>query len=221
MRILKHHGRYRSLVLAAGVAAALAACQPDPEPPVTGKNDNSAAPAAATEVPAASEPAVRAQGAARNLQTARAELQARSDSDVAGALDIEEENGFLRMHGEITGLTPGVHGLHIHEVGDCSAPDASSAGEHFAAQGMQHGAPTQAVAQHHAGDLGNIVADSSGIASIDIIDSTLSLSGRDAIAGRAVVVHAQPDDLTSQPSGNSGDRVGCGVIELAEGPRNG
>ncbi len=147
------------------------------------------------------------------MVTATAELEARSDSNVSGELTLEQQNGVVRIRGEIEGLTPGLHGMHIHEVGDCSAPDASSAGEHFARDGAVHGAPTQSAGLHHTGDLGNIVATEDGVASVDVIDDALSLSGGESAIGRALVVHSGADDLVSQPAGNSGDRVACGVIE--------
>jgi superoxide dismutase, Cu-Zn family len=147
------------------------------------------------------------------MTSAEAELQPRSDSNAAGQLTFRQENGFVRVRGEIEGLTPGVHGMHIHEVGDCSAPDGSSAGAHFAPHDAIHGAPSQSAGLHHAGDLGNIVANEEGIASVDVIDDTLTLDGDSGLIGRAIIVHAKADDLVSQPSGNSGDRIACGVIE--------
>jgi Cu-Zn family superoxide dismutase len=144
---------------------------------------------------------------------AKAELEAASESGASGTLAFAQSDGILHITGEIVGLAPGVHGLHVHEIGDCSAPDASSAGGHYAPRGSRHGAPTQTEDMHHAGDLGNIVADADGKASVDVIDDGLTLAGPETIVGRAIVVHADPDDLVSQPAGNSGDRVACGVIE--------
>ena len=115
------------------------------------------------------------------------------------------------MEGEINGLTPGKHGFHIHEKGDCSAADASSAGGHFNPTGMPHGG--RRGSQRHLGDLGNITADKSGIARFAFTDGWITLAGVNSIIGHAVVVHAQADDLKSQPSGNAGARVACGVIE--------
>ena len=116
---------------------------------------------------------------------------------------------------ELSGLEPGsVHGLHIHEKGDCSAPDATSAGPHFSLAGQQHGTPQGE--SHHAGDLGNVTANSSGKASASLVvpASKLTLvAGPLSVVGRAVVVHAGPDDLKSQPAGNSGARIACGVID--------
>lgn len=121
-----------------------------------------------------------------------------------------QEEG-IRVLAEFTGLTPGDHGMHIHENGDCSAPDASSAGDHFNPKHAKHG--DRAASERHAGDLGNITARDDGTAHLEYVDTHLSLSGPDSIIGRSVIVHAGPDDLTSQPSGNSGARVACGIIE--------
>ena len=137
----------------------------------------------------------------------------------------QEARGTVRFHrtgdgvhvsGELTGLTPNVkHGFHVHEFGDCSAPDGASAGGHFAPEGHPHGTPDPG--QHHAGDLGNVEADSAGHAKVDVTVPGLTLATGDrALVGRALVVHAQPDDLTSQPAGNAGARVGCGVIGVAK-----
>lgn len=144
-------------------------------------------------------------------RTATATLRPTSGSHVSGTVTFTEEEGGLRVFAMISGLTPGPHGFHIHENGDCSAPDGSSAGGHFNPTGMPHGGPD--AAQHHAGDLGNIVADQGGIGHYEQIVHGITLDdGPTSIVGRAVVVHEGADDLTSQPSGNAGARVACGVI---------
>src|SRR4051812_45331619 len=107
------------------------------------------------------------------------------------------------------GLTPGKHGIHIHERGDCGN-SGKNAGEHFNPQVHEHG--KAAHEESPLGDLGNITADKDGRASLSLDDPYLSLEGADSILGRAVVVHADPDDLKTQPSGNSGSRIACGVI---------
>lgn len=111
---------------------------------------------------------------------------------------------------DLSGLTPGEHGIHIHEVGDCSAPDASSAGGHFNPAAAQHGAP--GAPSHHAGDFGNITANSEGRAHLAFVSQSFQLDGEQSIVGRAFIVHEKPDDLTTQPTGNSGGRIACGVI---------
>src|SRR4051812_29110490 len=99
----------------------------------------------------------------------------------------------VRVEGEIVGLKPGPHGFHIHEKGDCSAPDAMSAGGHFNPTGMQHGSPTST--QRHMGDFGNIEANASGIAKVSIVDHMISIEGPYTIIGHGLIVHGNPDDL--------------------------
>lgn len=210
----------RTLSLTAAMLM-LAAC----EPPTESGSMNDRAPGNASHAPDEIQqptsaevtgmedpgPVTGARTAATSM--ARADLETASESGAGGTLAFAQSDGYLLITGDIIGLTPGVHGLHVHEIGDCSAPDASSAGDHYAPRSSQHGAPTQTEDMHHAGDLGNIVADADGKAAVDAIDDSLTLSGPETIIGRAIVVHADPDDLVSQPAGNSGDRVACGVIE--------
>ncbi len=152
---------------------------------------------------AASVPATLAMGAS----SARADLGPASGSAVSGAVLVRAlPGGGVHLDAKVSGLTPGVHGFHVHEVGDCSAADASSAKGHFNPTGKPHGS--------HAGDLPDLTADASGSAvlSADVPGLTLDDSAM-SIMGRAFVVHADPDDHVSQPAGNSGKRVACGVIK--------
>ena len=144
--------------------------------------------------------------------SASATLQPASGSQVRGKVTFTQiaENR-VRVTGEISGHTPGPKGFHLHEKGDCSAPDAMSAGPHFNPLKKTHGATTTT---GHAGDMGNLTFNASGGVTIDMVIDGVSVS-RDApngIIGRGVVVHAQPDDLKSDPAGNAGARVACGVI---------
>ncbi|MEY2633757.1 MAG: hypothetical protein RIR00_2411, partial [Pseudomonadota bacterium] len=109
-----------------------------------------------------------------------------------------------------TGLTPGEHGFHIHDSGDCSAADASSAKGHFNPTGKQHGHASGQ--DHHGGDMPNLVANAKGEARASFTLPGLSLTGANGIVGRSVVIHADPDDYKSQPAGNSGKRIACGTI---------
>jgi len=132
-------------------------------------------------------------------------------NNVQGTIYFTKLREGIRIQGEVTGLKPGMHGFHIHEKGDCSAPDAMSAGPHYdPTHQMPHGAPTSV--QRHMGDFGNIEANAAGIAKINIVDRTITLDGPDTIVGHAVIVHADPDDLKSQPAGKAGARIACGVI---------
>ena len=143
---------------------------------------------------------------------ARAELNPTANSKVQGTVDFYETAKGTKVVVHVTGLTPGLHGFHIHEKGDCSAPDAMSAGGHFNPGGMKHGGPGDAM--RHAGDFGNITADAAGVAKVEFLDHHLVFEGAASIIGRGVIVHAKPDDLTGQPAGNAGPRVACGVIQL-------
>jgi Cu-Zn family superoxide dismutase len=112
-----------------------------------------------------------------------------------------------------------MHGIHVHETGDCSAPDGSSAGAHFNPTQKPHGLPP--AEDRHAGDLGNLKSDAAGNAHYRIVVDNISLSGTgNGILGRAVIVHAK-QDMGTQPAGASGDRVGCGVIAAPDSaPQN-
>lgn len=135
-----------------------------------------------------------------------------SNSNASGEVRFYPVEGALMIEVTAMGLEPGSHGFHIHAIGDCSAPDASSAGDHFAPNGNAHGAPEDPSDQRHAGDLGNIEASVTGIAQYQRSSSSLSLTGPDSVIGKAVIIHAGEDDLRTQPSGDSGDRIACGVI---------
>jgi Cu-Zn family superoxide dismutase len=143
---------------------------------------------------------------------AGAVLEARSGSSVTGKVDLVESGGKLRAHVELAGLAPSSeHGFHVHDKGDCSAPDASSAGGHFNPGGTAHG--RAGTPPHHAGDLPSLMADAKGNVRVDLtLEGVTLAAGPNSIVGRALVVHRDKDDFTSQPAGNSGPRVACGVI---------
>jgi Cu-Zn family superoxide dismutase len=134
---------------------------------------------------------------------------------VSGTVTFTEVADGVQVHAEITGLTPGNHGFHVHEFGDCSAADASSAGAHFNPTNKPHAGPD--AAERHVGDMGNVEADASGKATLEYVDHQISLTNNQQSAiGRSVVVHAKADDLKSQPAGDSGARIACGVIGRAK-----
>jgi Cu-Zn family superoxide dismutase len=133
-------------------------------------------------------------------------------SDVHGTVRFVQEKDGVRIVADVEGLTQGKHGFHVHETGNCSSPDAESAGGHFNPTGKQHGAPSDK--ERHAGDFGNITAGADGRAHYEMTDRMMQLSGPHSIIGRAVIVHANPDDLKSQPTGNAGARLACGVIGI-------
>lgn len=134
---------------------------------------------------------------------------------VAGSLMLTERangNG-VAITGNISGLTPDTElAFHVHEVGDCTAPDATSAGEHFNPAAQPHGEPDSE--RSHVGDLPNIEADSDGVAEIDITVDDVALTGSSdrSLLNRAIIVHAAADDFETQPAGDSGARIACGVI---------
>jgi len=147
-------------------------------------------------------------------QNAICVLYGTAGSDVTGIVTFTKTSTGVLVEADVRSLTPGKHGFHIHEFGDCSAPDGTSAGGHFNPGHMKHGGPNDAV--RHEGDLGNLDADETGRARLSFLDPTLSLSGSHTIIGYSVIVHAQEDDLVSQPTGNAGARVACGVIGVAK-----
>lgn len=147
------------------------------------------------------------------LHQAVAVLSSTSGSSVSGTVMFEESpSGDVAITGTMIGLDTGKHGFHIHETGNCSAVDASSAGPHFSPEDDQHGAKSDPADERHAGDLGNVNADERGRASIELLRSDIDFSGDNSILGRAVVVHREADDFESQPSGDAGKRIACGVI---------
>ena len=150
---------------------------------------------------------------AQDVTKATAKLEPKSGSKVSGTITFTKSGDDVEVTGDIENLKPGKHGFHLHEKGDCSAADAASAGAHFNPTKQHHGGPM--TAEHHNGDLGNIEADASGKAHIQW-KGKMSLSGADSIVGKSVVVHEKEDDLKTDPSGNSGARIACGVIEAAK-----
>jgi Cu-Zn family superoxide dismutase len=155
---------------------------------------------------------VEAQGSAPGK--AIAVLHPTEGNKVRGWVTFTREGEKVKVVAEIEGLTPGKHGFHIHEFGDCSSKDGAAAGGHFNPGGKSHGAPTDA--NRHEGDLGNLEAGQDGKARVDFTDSVLRLDGPGSIIGRGVIVHTNPDDLKTQPTGNAGGRQACGVIGAAK-----
>lgn len=145
------------------------------------------------------------------METATAQLEPTEGYNATGTVTFTSVNGAVRVEADVRGLSPGEHGIHVHEFGDCSAPDASSAGGHFNPTNEDHGAPEDSV--RHVGDLGNLQAGQDSTATYTRVDSVITLTGANSIIGKAIVVHAGADDFETQPSGDSGDRVACGVIE--------
>jgi len=143
---------------------------------------------------------------------AAAALQSKSGTNTTGRVTFDQQSGGVMVVVAVTGLPPGTsHGFHVHEKGDCSAPDAMSAGGHFNPTGKPHGQMT--MPDHHAGDMNNLTADASGNARVQFLMPDVTVApGPNSVVGRAVVIHKDPDDYRTQPTGNSGGRIACGVV---------
>jgi len=199
-----------AVILAFGTLGLLSACggettpppeapPPPPPPAVEPKAEDKPAPEPVAEAPKA-EP--------RMLEV---KIEPKSQSKLAGSAMLMEVDGGVKVTLSVTGAPAGDHGAHIHEKGDCSAPDAASAGGHFNPAGHDHALPT--VAKRHLGDLGNLVVGKDGKGSLEITIDGANLKAGDAnsFAGKSIIVHAKKDD-GGQPVGNAGGRIGCGVI---------
>ena len=197
MRLLLRHA-----AMAAATTLALFACSSTPE--------SGAGTSASAAAPAPPPAVSTAKAATVNLASA-------SGSLVSGKLSVMPMGDGVHLRGEIGGLgANATHAIHIHEKGDCSAVDASSAGAHFNPSGSPHGRVGSGA--HHGGDMDNIVSNAEGVATADVHASGVILGSGAAndVAGKAVVVHAAPDDYNSQPAGNAGARVACGVIKVTQ-----
>lgn len=129
----------------------------------------------------------------------------------------EGASGSTSITGKLSGLKAGLHGFHVHALGD-TTNGCMSTGGHFNPKNKEHGAPNDE--DRHAGDLGNVIVGENGCVEISIVDAQIPLTGTNSIIGRAIVVHADPDDLgkggheLSKTTGNAGGRLACGVIGL-------
>ena len=146
-------------------------------------------------------------------QKASANLDSRSGSNAKGEVNFTWQGSNVLVNGKFSGLKPNAeHGFHVHEKGDCSAPDATSAAGHFNPDTKAHGMPNSGM--NHAGDMPNIKSDANGNATYTATMHGFAVNtGPTGIVGRSVVVHRDPDDYKSQPAGNSGPRIACGLIK--------
>lgn len=169
-------------------------------------DDEAAAPAEAP--PTAAEP----------VASAVADLQPTEGSEVTGRVTLTPNGTTMQVVADVQNLSEGMHGFHIHENGACGPGEdgtpGGAAGGHFNPEGTPHGAPSDPADEHHIGDMGNIQADASGRAQVDTSFAFLSFDGDASVVGKAIVIHAGRDDMTSQPSGAAGNRVACGVIYM-------
>ena len=202
----------RSSLLVLLIPLLVVGCDRSPDEstrPVTEAPSVAPAPVPATPLPSESAPAAA-------IAAAHIALEPTQNNSAHGQLTLAVEEGTLHLSGRVLDLKPGAeHGFHVHERGDCSAPDASSAGEHFNPTDAPHGPAT---GPHHIGDLSNLKADDRGQAEVNLVLHELELGtgGPNDVLGRALIVHAQTDDYSTQPSGNSGAPIACGVIERSD-----
>ncbi len=154
----------------------------------------------------------------QNINYATAVIHPTQGNNTQGLVIFTQDAAGLHIEAQLTNLTPGDHAFHIHEFGDCACDDAVCAGGHFNPTNKMHGGPESN--NRHVGDLGNITANEHGNGSYSHLDKEATLNGPHSIIGRSVIIHAQADDFTSQPTGNAGARVGCGVIGIAKKPQS-
>lgn len=144
-----------------------------------------------------------------------AALHPTGGSEVHGDVKLTDVEGGVRVKATVHGLKPGRHGFHVHEYGDCTGRTGVSTGPHLGSEGDLHGGPWSPPGERHLGDLGNLEAHEDGTAHYERVDRHLVM---EEIIGRSVVVHLHMDDLETQPSGDSGPAVACGVVGIAEKP---
>jgi len=149
-------------------------------------------------------------------KTAVAAIQPKSDSHVAGTATFREMNGKVTLEITIEGAEPGPHAVHLHEKGDCTAPDGASAGGHWNPTHENHG--KWGTAPFHRGDIGVIDVGADGKGTLTLTTNLWTIGGAPEtdVVGKAVIVHAKADDFTTQPTGNAGGRIACGVVEPAK-----
>ncbi len=152
----------------------------------------------------------------KDVHEAVAVLHPTRGNNVYGVVNfVENGDGSVTVHATVRGLEPGSeHGIHIHQYGDCTAADGTSAGGHYNPENNPHGLPP--AQNRHAGDLGNITANDQGIAHLNITVDNITVAGmKNPIIGRGMIVHAESDKGT-QPTGDAGARLACGVIGVAK-----
>lgn len=143
---------------------------------------------------------------------ATAELQPTRGNSAAGTVKFVQEGDVVKVSGTVRGLKPGAeHGFHIHEKGDCTSGDGMSTGGHFNPGAKPHG--HHGMGEHHTGDLPSLKADASGVATFGFESRTIRVgSTANDIVGKGLIVHRDPDDYSTQPTGNAGPRLACAVI---------
>jgi len=143
-------------------------------------------------------------------------IESKSDSHVTGKATFSEANGKVTLNLEIEGAEPGTHAVHLHEKGDCTAPDGASAGGHWNPTGENHG--KWGTPPFHRADIGNVEVGADGKGTLTMSTGLWTIGGAPEtdVIGKAIIVHAKADDFTTQPTGNAGGRVACGVVALVK-----
>ena len=199
-----------TLVLTTALAlSGLAACKSEKTTEVVETPPPAATEAAAPAPPISTNPAPPGAG-----QSADVTLQSQ-DPKMSGTVHFTSEAAGVHVVADVKGVKPGQHGFHLHEKGDCSTHDYKSAGGHFNPDNSAHACdPTN---PRHAGDFGNITVGADGTGHLDVTTTALSFDGATSVVGKAVILHAGQDDCKTQPTGNSGDRLACGVVSGSTG----
>jgi Cu-Zn family superoxide dismutase len=176
------------------------------------KNDAEAPPSASYEAPPAESAPVSSDSTADSAKSIDVPLKAKSGSTLSGKVVLTEAPDGVMVVMSVENVAPGEHGAHVHEKGDCSAEDGSSAGGHFNPGGHPHALP--AGTPRHLGDLGNITVGQDGKGTLELLAAGANLKDGDpsSFLGRAIIVHEKKDD-GGQPTGNAGGRIGCGEIK--------
>lgn len=196
-------------MLAAGLG--LGCSSPNPDQTSSGTQQHEMMDTGPTTRPAAMSVAAADQG-----KTAVAMIHGAGDNrdKIHGKVTFTQEADGVKVVADVEGLMPGKHGIHIHEKNDLSKPDLSSAGGHFNPGGAEHHHSGPDDPKRHAGDLGNIEADQNGKGHLEMMSNELSIDGeKNGVVGHSVIIHKDPDDLKTQPAGNSGARIAGGAIE--------
>ncbi|MBA2404224.1 MAG: superoxide dismutase family protein [Bdellovibrionales bacterium] len=153
--------------------------------------------------------------AAKDPNLAHAKLKSPTMKHLEAHVLISQTDKGVKIVTDVSGLKPGsVHGFHIHEKGECKGPDFKSAGDHYNPNKHPHNAPAAAI--KHVGDMGNLVANDKGVARTEVLIPDANKEDIKSMIGKAVIIHDRPDDLTSQPAGDSGDRIACGLIQAGK-----
>jgi Cu-Zn family superoxide dismutase len=205
------HPRSLTAIVSISSLLAFGACggsQASSEPPATPEAAAATTPASGTEATTEAAPA----GSTEGEKTVHASFESKSGSTLTGTATLTETADGVKVRVELDNVPPGEHGAHVHEKGDCSAPDGSSAGGHFNPASHPHALPENT--PRHLGDLGNVSVSGDGKGTIDIVATGANLKEGDpnSFLGKAIIVHEKKDD-GGQPTGNAGGRIGCAVIQ--------